>query len=265
MFADKDQPAQDAALTCRPADSSEAPRSSTNSGKTRKNAPFIFSSLRALFPAPQPQTPPLHPLAHSFTHNKNLTLVFPFTSALFLRSFAEERKLTSLLSCACARFGEYRGWQRNPSETHQPKHAPSEPQSAADRKPLAYASWPRGVEPQARMKRGCGLYLQPAQITTWAVLAARKETGRNPSRMNTYAKCAANPRGMRTSKIIELKASCNEHLQKNGGGVGVPFRKNLPGLSAFGAAPLPHGSELPIVVYSEMNYRTPEGRARRTP
>jgi len=32
--------------------------------------------------------------------------------------------------------------------------------------------------------------------------------------MNTYAKCAANPRGMLTSKIIGLKASCNEHLQR---------------------------------------------------
>ena len=36
--------------------------------------------------------------------------------------------------------------------------------------------------------------------------------------MNTYAKCAANPCGMRTSKIIGLKASWNEHLQKKGGG-----------------------------------------------
>src|SRR5579862_2439099 len=43
--------------------------------------------------------------------------------------------------------------------------------------------------------------------------------GRNLSRMNTYAKCSANPCGMRTSKIIGLKASYNEHLQKMGGGV----------------------------------------------
>jgi len=33
--------------------------------------------------------------------------------------------------------------------------------------------------------------------------------------MNTYARRAANPSGMRTSKIIGLKTSCNEHLQKN--------------------------------------------------
>ena len=39
----------------------------------------------------------------------------------------------------------------------------------------------------------------------------------NFSRMNTYAKGAANPRGIRTYKIIRLKVSCNEHLQKNGG------------------------------------------------
>jgi hypothetical protein len=39
--------------------------------------------------------------------------------------------------------------------------------------------------------------------------------------MNTYAKCAANPCGMRTSKIIGLKASCNEYLQKNGGRGGL--------------------------------------------
>jgi hypothetical protein len=39
----------------------------------------------------------------------------------------------------------------------------------------------------------------------------------NPSKMNTYAKYAAKPRTMCTSKIVGLKASCNEHLRKNGG------------------------------------------------
>jgi hypothetical protein len=56
----------------------------------------------------------------------------------------------------------------------------------------------------AHASNGCGLHLLPAQI-------------RNLSEMNTYAKCAANPCGMRTSKIIGLKVSCNEHFQKNGG------------------------------------------------
>ena len=43
------------------------------------------------------------------------------------------------------------------------------------------------------------------------------QTGNNSSGMNTYAKCAANPCRMRTSKIIGLKVPCNEHLQKMGG------------------------------------------------
>jgi len=66
---------------------------------------------------------------------------------------------------------------------------------------------------------GCGLYLQPAQTTSAGLRSqpARK-AGNNLSRMNTYRKFAANPRRMGTSKIIGFKASCNEHLQKMGGG-----------------------------------------------
>jgi len=43
----------------------------------------------------------------------------------------------------------------------------------------------------------------------------------NLSKMNTYAKRAANPRGMNTCKSLDLKVSCNEHLQKNGGRGGL--------------------------------------------
>ena len=39
--------------------------------------------------------------------------------------------------------------------------------------------------------------------------------------MNTYAKCAANPCGIRTSEIIGLKVPWNEHLQKTGGWGGL--------------------------------------------
>src|SRR5579862_2717007 len=57
------------------------------------------------------QKRPLHfqHLAHSFTSAKNITLAFPFTSALFLHSFAQERKSTPLLSCACALFQKSTG------------------------------------------------------------------------------------------------------------------------------------------------------------
>jgi hypothetical protein len=49
----------------------------------------------------------------------------------------------------------------------------------------------------------------PAEQTEQGVQAvpgARRETGRNPSRMNTYAKYAANPCRMRTYKMIKLKS-----------------------------------------------------------
>src|SRR5579862_8325642 len=108
MFVTKARP-QDAALSCRPADSAKGPRSSANFGNTRKNAPFIFSSLRTLFPTPNPQTSHLHPLADSFKYSKDVTPAFPVTSALFPRSFAQERKSTPLLSSACARFCRYVG------------------------------------------------------------------------------------------------------------------------------------------------------------
>jgi len=52
--------------------------------------------------------------------------------------------------------------------------------------------------------------------------------GRNLSKMNTYARRAANPCGIRTSKIIGLKASCNEHLQKNGGRGALIVTQRLP-------------------------------------
>src|ERR1700722_11479806 len=43
-------------------------------------------------------------------------------------------------------------------------------------------------------------------------------TGSNLSGMSTYTKCVANPCVVNTCKIIELKVSWNEHLQKIGGG-----------------------------------------------
>jgi hypothetical protein len=71
--------------------------------------------------------------------------------------------------------------------------APSCPQAANDRPVLS------GPNPGA----GCPLH------------TASKTTS-NLIRMSTYAKCAANPCRMRTSKTIGLKASCNEPLQENG-------------------------------------------------
>jgi len=72
----------------------------------RKIAPFVSSDLRTLFPPRNLQPTPFHALAHSFAQRKNITLPFPVTSALFVRSLAPERKLSLLFSCACALFRE---------------------------------------------------------------------------------------------------------------------------------------------------------------
>jgi hypothetical protein len=117
-------------------------------------------------------------------------------TSLFSRPFPPERKSTLLFSIACARFCRNGG------------------AATVSRCPRRSLTW----RPQRRTKSGkisrrspygCRPQLQPAG-----------KTGSNPSKMNTYAKCAANPCGMRTYKIIGLKVSWNEHLQKTGGGVG---------------------------------------------
>jgi hypothetical protein len=64
---------------------------------------------------------------------------------------------------------------------------------------------------------GCGLYLRP---TT--------NVRRKCCKMNTYAKCAANPRRMRTSKTIEFKDSYNQHFQESGGWGGLIVTQRPP-------------------------------------
>lgn len=80
---------------------------------TRRSGPCIFSSFRTL-----PRTRNLqhycYPLlANSFTHRQSISLVFPVGSLLFLRSSAQERKSTPLVSCACALF-----WRNGGSRKH---------------------------------------------------------------------------------------------------------------------------------------------------
>ena len=74
--------------------------------------PLVLSTLRTLFLAPERQPSPFHAFRNSLTHRKNITIAFPVTSALFVRSFAQERKSTPFLSCACALFCRYVGVAR---------------------------------------------------------------------------------------------------------------------------------------------------------
>ena len=101
-----------------------------------------FSSLRTLFSAPKLQPSPFHAFRDSWTHRKNITIAFPVTSALFVRSFARERKSTPLLSWACALFCGYVGVART---RNMLRSAPLSGRIA--RNPSS----------------GCRLYLQPTQ------------------------------------------------------------------------------------------------------
>jgi hypothetical protein len=97
-----------------PASSSAPAHTSPKFHQERGNASFVLNSLRTLFPARNLQPSHSHKLAHSFTHNKNVTAAFTITSPLFLRSFAQERKLTHLFSCIPALFREKWGCGRKP-------------------------------------------------------------------------------------------------------------------------------------------------------
>src|ERR1700722_10296904 len=104
MFAAKDRPPQDAAVSSRRLTFAAADRISSNLRQESQTRPCVFSRLRALFSAQILQAPYFHLLPHSLPHERKLTPAFSARSRLFLRSSAQERKLTPLLSCACALF-----------------------------------------------------------------------------------------------------------------------------------------------------------------
>jgi hypothetical protein len=92
--------------------------------------------------------------------------------------------------------------------------------SAPEQRKMNVLWFDNDTKPFYRNPFGLTSIQNPRGCTPSVSFAARKEIRSNPSKMNTYAKCAANSCRMRTYKIIELKVSCNEHLRKMGlGGV----------------------------------------------
>src|SRR5712692_615513 len=59
--------------------------------------------------------------------------------------------------------------------------------------------------------------------------------------MRSYKKCARNSLGMRTYKIIELKVSQNEQLQKTGGGSPSSASSPADAWNAASGLPAPRG------------------------
>ena len=110
-------------------------RSPASFSNTRKNALRVFSSLQTLFPAQNPQTSSLQPVAHSLAHAKNLTPAFPITSALFARSFAKVRNSTPVFSSAHALFVKNTR-EGVPPQTIQPQSASQD--HASTRQPTTH-------------------------------------------------------------------------------------------------------------------------------
>jgi hypothetical protein len=200
MFAAKDRPPQDAAESSRPVTVAAPARINRNLCQESQMSPFFFSRLRALLPAQNFQHPYFQSFPHSLQYGQNITPVFPITPALFVRSCACVKVSTLLFSFACALFGKTTG---------------------------------EGAGVIFPTLRGCGLYLEPTEKTgvgcacsprqkrSGLYLQPTRETGNNLSRMNTYAKSAVNPRGIRTSKSLDLKSRTMNTYKKRGEGVSV--------------------------------------------
>jgi hypothetical protein len=80
------------------------------------------------------------------------------------------------------------------------------------------------------------------------------------NRMNSYAEGAANPCGMRTSKIIGLKVSCNQHLQKSGGPWRTPvshLRSLIPASDKTITLAFPAASALFVRSFAQERKSTP--------
>jgi hypothetical protein len=190
MFVSKEHLPQSSDPVRHPAPSSAPAHTSPRFDQERENASFILNTLRTLFLAPKLQPSHSQTVAHSFTHDRSLTPALPTTCKLSPRSSAKERKLTLFLSCIPARFCRNGGYGAN-------KERKSPGPCRRFRAEVRSGAKVPGVAAHVRKRLGC-------------TCSPREKLRENPSRMNTYAKCAANPNGMRTYKIIGLKASCNE-------------------------------------------------------
>jgi len=230
MFATKDRLPQGAAPSPHPVTLAAPNGISSNLRQEPQTRPFVFNKLRTPLWAQKLQPAHFQSPTHSFINAKNITAVFPITSPLFVRSSAQARKLSSLFSCIPARSRRKWGCGRKPAPRE--RKSPVRGVFAVSKYTenlVRHLDWqysllsrffaisPAVLRPTSRKPSvaatpdvGRGLHLQPA--------GKIGSNLNNLSKMNTYAKSAANSCRMRTSKIIALKVSYNEHLQKKGAG-----------------------------------------------
>ena len=104
MLVAKDRPPDDAAASCRPVTVALPSRINRNPRQYAEKRLFVSSGLRTLLSAQKFQPPYFQRLPHSLKVARSRTQAFPIASALFVRSFAQERKSTPLVSSTCALF-----------------------------------------------------------------------------------------------------------------------------------------------------------------
>ncbi len=128
MFATRDRPPCGAAASSRPATLAAPARISSNLRQESQIRPCllavasplsvasllavarhpavssVFNRLRTLWPTRNLQPTYFQSPTHSLQRERKLTHLFTITSPLFVRSSAQERKSTPLVSCACALF-----------------------------------------------------------------------------------------------------------------------------------------------------------------
>lgn len=112
MFAAKDRPLPDAAVSSRPVTFAAPARIGSQLRQDSQTPPFVFNGMYTLLPARELQHPCFQPFLHSLRREQNVTPVFSISPRLFLRSSTPELKLTTLFPCACALFCRYVGVAR---------------------------------------------------------------------------------------------------------------------------------------------------------
>jgi hypothetical protein len=163
MCASEDRPPQDTTCACRLADSPAPFRTPANFRYTRKCILRTFNNLRTL------------------THDGILTLAFPFTSGLFVRSCARVKHSTPLLSSACALFRGTTGGQGTPTEITT-FHKAVFPGSACPSQRVSIVSQrlsKRSIRPIETLRFTCRLYpriFAPLALPTQEAISKRRQS-----------------------------------------------------------------------------------------
>jgi hypothetical protein len=181
MFVSRDRPPHDAALACRPAVSTPPSRTPSNFPHSRRHTFRVFKNLRSLLRAPESQTSQLHSVARVLSQDGNLTLAFPFSSGLFVHSFARVQYSTTVFSGACGLFRKNTRGRGTPLETTTLAEVPF-PASGRPSHRISIVSKTlskRSMRPIETLRFTCGLHpriFAPLTLPTQEAISKRRQS-----------------------------------------------------------------------------------------